>query len=528
MSEPQTNSNAEENKPEETAALRQPIFPFRGSSYWNAFFLSLSLFSAIPVLAFIIWVLISLLALTIIFLQSIWGFLLLGFIIFVILCSAVPPNSEPNSGNLGCGCGTYIFIWLFIFWDNNDYYQGLCDRMKSSANSCCDNLMHFFDKSGIAYWSWTPIIAMILAGITCFIVLIIMKCLDWRPRWGEIRFICPHENCGHVSSSLAYECPHCGEIIKDLHPSRYGIFYTTCSHCGGSINASWLTGKNEYSKICPDCGESLNYKGFGRIPESVFVVEGAPRSGKTSFLIEALDLWNKRFESLVLFSDSQQEKDVRLMAERIKAGKFCPPTPRLACPEAYLIRCKKAFNSFLAYFYDTGGVSSRVLDAGASEPYYSLANGIILVIDPWAESGILKAFGKSMNQQFSDYKFASQNADAVIGRLCSKLEHINAQSSNLEFDIPICVVVTKCDLIGLNKVIGIDNQFTQSSTRWEKQSKLVEEFLVKHGMYNFVNIVKTRFKKNAFFAVSVVDEGSRYQSSVLNPVLWMTFNVKEP
>ena len=400
--------------------------------------------------------------------------------------------------------------------------------MIHAANSCWGNLIHFFDKSGIMYWSWTPFIAMVLAGITSYIVLVIMKCLDWRPHWGEIRFICPHENCGRVSSSLSYKCPHCGEIIKDLHPSRYGIFYTTCPHCGGSINASWLTGKDEYSKICSDCNKSLNYEGFGRIPESVFVVEGAPRSGKTSFLIEALNLWNKRFESLVLFSDSQQEKDVRLAAERIKAGQFCPPTPRLACPEAYLIRCKKSFHSFLAYFYDTGGTSSRILDAGASEPYYSLTNGIILVIDPWAENGILKAFGKSMNQHFSDYKFASQNADAVVGRLCSKLEHTYTQSSSFEFDIPICVVVTKCDLNGLDKVIGTDNRFTQSSTKWEEQSRMVEEFLVKHGMYNFVNVIKTRFKKNAFFAVSVLNEGNRYQNSVLNPLLWMTCNVKEP
>ena len=242
-----------------------------------------------------------------------------------------------------------------------------------------------------------------------------------------------------------------------------------------------------------------------------------------------MNLWNKRFESFVHFSDSQQEKAVRLMAEQINSGKFCPPTPRHFCPNAYLMHCKKAFHSFLAYFYDTGGVSSsRVLDAGVSEPYYNLANGIFLVIDPWVEKGIIKAFGKQMNQEYSKCQFASQDANAVIGRLCSKLEHIYSQSGNFEFDIPICVVVTKCDLNGLNKTIGADNQYTQSSAKWEEQSRRVEEFLVKHGMFNFVNVIKTRFKRSAFFAVSVVDEGRLYQSSALNPILWMTFNVKEP
>lgn len=526
MSNPQENPDMETVSPAERASInRQPIFPFRKSSYLSAVLCSLSLLAFIPILAAILWGSIYLLAYTIFFFSSFWGFLVFGLIVLGIIGGATNNNGRGE----GCGCLVYIIIWFSIFGaKGDDYYEILCANMKFSACSCWDNLMYAFEKSGIAYWSWTPVILMVLAGVFGYLVLVIMKCLDWRPHWGQIRFICPHEGCGRVSSSLAYKCPHCGEILKDLHPSIYGIFYTPCPNCGTHISSSWLTGKNGYSKICPDCGKTLNYKGFGRIPESVFVIEGTTRSGKTSFLVQALYLWNKRFEPLVLFSDSQQEKNVLLMAERIQAGKFCPPTPRHACPEAYIMRCKKAFHSFLAYFYDTGGVSSRVLDAGASEPYYSLANGIFLVIDPWAESGILKSFGKSMDRTFSNYKFASQDANAIIGRLCNKLERLYPDSIDDGFDIPICVVVTKCDLKGLDKIIGSDKQFTQSSTKWAEQSRLVEEFLIKHGMYNFVNAVKTRFKKKAFFAVSVADEGRLYQSSVLNPVLWMTYNVKEP
>ena len=386
--------------------------------------------------------------------------------------------------------------------------------------------MSVYESSGVVYWSWIPIGSMILYGTVSLIALWIMKLLDWRPHWGQVRFICPHEDCGHVSSTLVYKCPHCGETLGNLYPSRYGIFYTLCPNCGASLNASWLTGRNQYSKTCPDCNKSLDFEGFGAIPETVFVVEGAPKSGKTSFLIQALNLWNKRFKSYIHFSDSQQKKEVRWMAEQIAMGKFCPPTPHRFCPEAYLMHCKKSFHSFLAYFYDTGGVVSGRLDAGASELYFNQANGIFLVIDPWVERGVLREFGKNKIMRYSKYQFASQDADAVIGRLCSKLEHIYPESLSAGFDIPICVVVTKCDLNRLDKVIGADNQFTQSSKKWDEQSKQIEDFLIKHGMYNFVNIVKTRFRKNAFFAVSVLDEGSRYQNSVLNPLLWMTYNVQ--
>ena len=128
--------------------------------------------------------------------------------------------------------------------------------------------------------------------------------------------------------------------------------------------------------------------------------------------------------------------------------------------------------------------------------------------------------------RYYSFQFASQDANAVIGRLCSKLEHIYTKSSNSGFNIPLCVVVTKCDINGLSNAIGADERFTQSSNKWNAHCKQVEEFLVKHGMYNFVNVVKTRFRKKAFFAVSVLDDAQNNQCSVLNPLLWMTCNVK--
>lgn len=502
--------------------LRQPILPFRLCPYRDTLALSVGLFLIIPVVAGIIFAALWLLGWLSWFLS--WS---LGVIIATIVAGlALSRNNNSDSDNSG-----YMMAWLFmtciISFITYEPLMALSEWSLNLTTSSWEFFMQLYEQSGIVYWSWIPIGSMIIYGTVSLISLWIMKLLDWRPHWGRIRFICPHEGCGHVSSSLVYKCPHCGEAMEKLYPSRYGIFYTSCPNCGTSLNASWLTGRNQYSKTCPDCNKSLNYEGFGAIPESVFVVEGAAQSGKTSFLIQALNLWSKRFESYVHFSDSQQEIGVRLMAEKINEGDFCPPTQRHICPEAYLMHCKKSFHSFLAYFYDTGGIASREIDAGSSELYYNLANGVFLVIDPWTEEGILTAFGrKKKNMRYSKYQFASQDADAIIGRLCSKLERIYPESLSNGFDIPLCVVVTKCDINGLSNAIGADVHFTQSSNKWNAHSKQVEDFLVKHGMYNFVNIVKTRFKKKAFFAVSVLDDARNNQSSVLNLLLWMTCNVK--
>lgn len=508
------------NQPNANPDVRQPILPFRLRPYRNMLALSVGLFIIIPLLACVVFAVLSLVGYLSWFLS--WS---LGIIVAsVVVGLASSRNNVSDNDNSG-----YTLAWLFltclISYFSFSPLMALSEWSLHLTTTSWEFFMSIYERSGIVYWSWIPIGSMIIYGAVSLISLWIMKLLDWRPHWGRVRFICPHENCGHVSSSIVYKCPHCGEALRNLYPSRYGIFYTTCPGCGTSLNASWLTGRNQYSKTCPDCNRSLNYDGFGNLSESVFVVEGASQSGKTSFLVQALNLWNQQFKSYVHFSDNHQKKVVRQMAQQIKTGVFCPPTERLSHPEAYLIRCKKSFHSFLAYFYDAGGETSRDLDAGTSELYYNLANGIFLVIDPWAEDGILTAFGrKKKNLRYSKYQFASQDADAIIGRLCNKLEHIYPESLNAGFDVPICVVVTKCDLNGLDKMIGSDEHFTQSSIKWEEQSKKVEEFLINHGKYNFVNVVKTRFKKNAFFAVSALKDSSEGSDSILNPLLWMTYN----
>lgn len=374
----------------------------------------------------------------------------------------------------------------------------------------------------LSLWAWLPLALFIIYGLINFILLGIMKMIDYNPRRENVRHICPNNGCGFVGDAFAYRCPHCGEALIDLHPSRYGIFHTKCPHCGNIVSCSSWTGRNKYSQTCPNCQSSMTIKEFGELPEIAFLIEGAFQSGKTSFLMQALAQWSARFPDFVSFTMERQKNDVMLSVQKLKEKEFSRPTERLLNPGAYVMRYKKSDGDSLAYFFDVGGITYNNLEAGASEPYYNLANGIFLVIDPWEENKIVKAYGNNPNQPFSNYQYGSLDASAVIGRLCSKLEHIYPESLSVGFDIPLCVVVTKCDINGLSNAIGADERFTQSSNKWSAHSKQVEEFLVKHGMYNFVNVVKTRFKKNAFFAVSVLENSD----SVLNPLLWMTCSVK--
>ncbi|MBR5162209.1 MAG: hypothetical protein IKW80_11310, partial [Thermoguttaceae bacterium] len=332
---------------------RQPILPFRFRPYRNMLALSVGLCIFIPVLALIIYGLLWGLGYLALFLS--WT---LGIIVSsVVIGLAFARNDrayDPDSDNSG-----YVLAWLLgtclISYFTYRPLLSVSDTLLNLTTVSWKCLMMLYENSGIVYWSWIPIGLMILYGVINLIALLTMKLLDWRPHWGRIRFICPHENCGAVTSSLVYKCPNCGETLEKLYPSRYGIFTTQCPHCKASIRTSWLNGRNQYSKTCPDCQKSLDFEGFGNVPESVFIVEGASKSGKTSFLIQALNLWNIHFGSLIRFSDSEQERSVRFQAEQIESGRFCAPTPRRLHPEAYVMHGKKAFGKFLAYFYDTGG-----------------------------------------------------------------------------------------------------------------------------------------------------------------------------
>ena len=482
--------------------------------------LSVGLFIIIPLVACIVYAILWLLGILTGFLS--WS---LGIIIAVVAAVFIISYSEEQGdydieihnliipGIIAAGIVTYFTYTPLVT---------ASEALFELSTTTWDYLITLFKTCGIMYWSWIPILLMISFGAVSLLTLWQMQLLDWRPHWGQIRFICPHENCGNVSSSLVYECPHCGGTLTNLRPSRFGIFAMACPHCNNYVMTSWLTGRNRYSKTCPNCHNSLNFEGFGDVPESVFIVEGAPKSGKTSFLFQALNLWNKHFKSR--FCNSEQERLIHLQANEINIGHFCPQTPRQQQPEAYVMLCKKSFGKFLAYFYDTGGEAAYTLDAGMVEPYFTLANGVFLVIDPWGEKGSVTMADNNRQSRPSDYQYATQDASSVVGILCNKLEHIYEDPSHNGFDIPVCVVVTKCDVNGLDSAIG--GQFTQSSKKWEEQSKRVEEYLIQNGMYNFVNVIKTRFKRNAFFAVSVLDDSTHNQKSILNPLLWMICNAQ--
>ena len=348
-----------------------------------------------------------------------------------------------------------------------------------------------------------------------------MIIVDWLFSKRKIKRICPNEDCGYIGASSVYKCPHCGKILTNLKPSNDGIFYKKCQNCGNSVSSSCLTGRDKYTLACPKCHRTWEYFNFEKIPSSVFIIEGAPISGKTSLLVQMLIQWSSHFSEHVNFLIDEQKKTVKQLGACINEDIFCPSTTRLSHPEAYVMRCNKRFHSFLTYFYDTGG-DSLYLQAGVAEPYFNLANGIFLVIDPWAERGILDAVKEKNNTLPQKYHYSRQDANAAIGRLCSNLEHLYAKPGNFRFNIPVCVIVTKCDIHRLSKELGVQNGFSQSPNEWNELSMLVENYLTENGMYNFVNVVKTRFKKSAFFAVSVLENSE----SVLNPLLWMTCNAK--
>ena len=489
--------------------------------------LSVGLFIVIPLTACIVYGLLTLLGYLALILSWTIGIIVASVIIGLI--TSATSGSSYISEDAGTGFG---IVWLIIagivYYFSYQPLVSISNVLLRLTTTSWNNLMWLFEQSGIAYWSWIPISVMVLFGMISMAMLLIMRLLDRRPHWGKIRFICPHENCGHSAPSIVYKCPSCGEALEDLRPSRYGIFSAPCPYCGKSIRTSWLNGRNKNPKICPSCHKSLDYEGFGDVPEMVYIVEGASKSGKTSFLFQAMNLLNKHFDSFIRFSDSEQEYQVRLQAEQISQGRFVPPTPHQLCPKAYILHCKKTLGKFLAYFYDTGDNSLTAIEAGRAEPYFNLANGIFLVIDPWTESGIVKDAGKRKKSLPSAYVYAKQDANAVIGMLCNKLERIYPDTFNTGFDLPICVVVTKCDLNNLKTSIGCDsNRFTQSSEEWNEHSRMVEKYLLRCGMYNFVNVVKTRFKKSAFFAVSVLRDYNNNCDETLNPLLWMMYNAKE-
>ncbi|MSU54546.1 MAG: hypothetical protein EXS48_01755 [Candidatus Staskawiczbacteria bacterium] len=396
-----------------------------------------------------------------------------------------------------------------------------------------------------SYFLESPRVAILggIAGISPQIIALSILILFWlkdsyKQYAKNINDTCP--KCSSQEPPL-FICPNCDENVESLRPSIYGIFTCYCGHCQHLLPTTDNGGRLELKKVCRQCSADMAHDYIGKQSEYRFGIVGARSSGKTTFMISAVSSLEREFgkdnDMEIKFGNGEQEKGFRNSNQALDQGLVLPQTLR-SVPKALTVALNPAHgNGCLLYIYDAAGEEFTENEYTLEKHPIHLYNGILLVVDPFAEQGVRDGlFGKIDKEEIESNNPAPVEAKEVLSKLINVLERVLKVRVGGKIPLPLAIVVTKIDAFGsLNKIKrnafgGWYYSMTAAANDAEYHSFRIQNFLQKGELGNFTKLVESRFARVSYFGVSALgrsgysSEGSAFKSyGVSAPLIWLAF-----
>jgi GTPase SAR1 family protein len=345
----------------------------------------------------------------------------------------------------------------------------------------------------------------------------------------QISTSCP--SCQRKYALATYECL-CGAQHTKLMPSRYGIMKRKCE-CGRTLATSFLNGRHKLPGkwICPHCGYELNSDGF-QVDLCIPVV-GGMSTGKTCFINMAINEIEQKAPQNGLnfeYLHNDQLGDVYEENKSIMDKGYLPDKTHdltLHYYQFYLTPNAAKVRNLISLC----DVAGEVYDDGVSmgqQVGFRYASAFLMIVDPLSVEQYIKSLGSGID--LTAYRASDKSMDEVLSQLVTVLQNMYSISAKDMLKTDVVVVFNKCDIPGLNDIIGpnaVQTYMAQSGmkNKYDAQNVVCENFLRYYEEENFLNNLKSKFKSVQFFACSSLghnEDGTTFTpQGVYEPVLWI-------
>ena len=331
-----------------------------------------------------------------------------------------------------------------------------------------------------------------------------------RKRQGT-HFDCPE--CHDRFGLPVYVCPSCSAKHHELAPGPFGVLRHRCT-CASRLPAVQWLGRERLASECPAHGHPLG-EGVGTVRTFHVPVAGGPATGKSTFLAAAMvNLEDAAAAGALTTSVQSSSRDgYDRLLEGFRRGVLPTKTVDLQAP-ALVAEVRGKAKSALLYAYDVAGEAYGDEHELRSDPGYGLAEGVVVLIDPFALDRVRNELGDEIaaTPQLGVSREAPQR---VLERLVGVLDEKGIDLKRL----PAAICITKCDALGIGTTID--------ATDGADDDARVRAWLQTQGAGNLLRAAKGTFKEIRCFSTSALGRtpgtgsGPFAPAGTLEPLLWL-------
>jgi hypothetical protein len=300
----------------------------------------------------------------------------LGLIICPLCLTVFADSSLQAWGNIknavfywGLACGIYVFI----------IYLGV-------------HMLNATIKYSTPVVMFSPFIFWIPICVVCQFFIVVLKMLLLIPLtvlvvgsrinqlYRRIFHVCPYRECSYRGYPI-HVCPECGADNHYLWPNLYGLLKHECVNCDAQLPTIYRLGRQHLVKRCGRCKMQLIGKHAGRIPVRQIGIIGGAKSGKTNYLLMAID-------QIMAGQDWIQGKIDDPDQARVFANDWSmlergiPAEKSLVIQQAYMLYTKINGIKNQVYLYDSPGEDYESISGMSVHQYFGMMEGFILMVDP--------------------------------------------------------------------------------------------------------------------------------------------------
>lgn len=322
-----------------------------------------------------------------------------------------------------------------------------------------------------------------LVLIPLFFLVIITRHIHLRKK---IFHTCPY--CSYRGLPL-YVCPECGEFNEKLWPNLYGLLHHDCTGCGKPLPTLDVRGRNKMEQRCDHCEMPILSKNTVPLPEKLVAIVGGHRSGKTSYLIMAVDeITNGNNED-----ETRIKGEIEIETQKEKFGqKLNKLSEGIALEknedinEPFLLYAEVNARKCLIYLYDTPGGKFATFSTMSEKHYFTLLEGLVLLVDPLSF--------KSVRAGFNGLDYQPTPLQDVVNSI------LHAASSGIplgksgKFKMHVAVVISKADMECVSeKIEKIGDKLTETACR---------DAIMEWGGESAIRSIELRFENVEYYACS--------------------------